>query len=102
MIWKISDPRTTAERIFPRPPNSEMPPTTIAATAVNSMPSPILAVLTATCIVYMTPAIAAKVPEISSVVNVRHSIGMPIRRAMSSLLPMAVSWRPNGVRQWRR
>jgi hypothetical protein len=82
----------------PSPPVSRVPPTTTAAIAVSSQPTPSAGWPAPYWAASSTPAIPARPPLMAYTSSLTRSTRRPISRAVSSWSPMASTCRLNGVR----
>jgi hypothetical protein len=81
----------------PRPPNSEVPPSTTAVMEASSRPSPAVGLPTPERSVCMTPASAANVALSTITVMITRSPLIPAMRATSGSPPIAYTRRPKTV-----
>jgi hypothetical protein len=98
VIRASSSTPQTVRQIAPRPPSTLVPPTTTAAKANKTIPSPSSAWPCAVRDATSAPAIPAANPAATNAAALTARTSIPDIRAASELPPTANSQRPNFVR----
>jgi Holliday junction DNA helicase RuvA len=90
----IAERPPSVRHTFPRPPNTEVPPSTTAVIASSSYPVPASALAWPRCATYTIAAMLATTPESTYARPTRRATGRPAYRAPAAVNPIVYQARP--------